>query len=85
MAKKAPQREIELEPPLGGVSENLAFEQQQPFTSPFMQNGRAYDPDEQKARVGQRPGTTKAYSTQVGGSHPIISMCSITTSYIKPE
>jgi len=85
MAKKASQREIELEPPLGGLNESLAFEQQAPFTTPVMMNMRAYDPDEQKARMGQRPGTTRAYSTQIGGDFPIVALCSINSTYIQPE
>lgn len=86
MAKtRVKQREIELEPPLAGVSENLAFEQQPPFTTPVLMNMRAYDPDEQKARMGARPGTVKAYSTRIGGDFPIVKMCAITTTYIVPE
>lgn len=82
---KLEQRAIELEPPLGGISENMAFEQKPPFTSPVMMNMRAYDPDEQRARMGQRPGTALAYSTQVGGAYPIIKMCSITNTFVTPE
>ncbi|MBE3088317.1 MAG: hypothetical protein IMZ61_13870 [Planctomycetes bacterium] len=82
---KLEQRSLELEPPLGGISENMAFEQKPPFTSPVMMNMRAYDPDEQRARMGQRPGTAKAYSTQVGGAYPIIKMTSITCTFVTPE
>lgn len=82
---KPRQREIELEPPLGGLNEGLAFEQQAPFTSPVLMNMRTFDPDEEKARMGQRPGTSKAFSTQVGGEYPVTGLCSIVTSYIKPE
>jgi len=77
-------REIELLPPLAGVSENLAFEKQAPFTSPDSQNMRNYDPDQDRARRGQRPGTAKAFTTQVGGSYPVRQMTSVTTTYIIP-
>ena len=78
-------REIELLPPLAGLSENLAFEKQAPFTTPDSQNMRNYDTDQERARRGQRPGTAKAFTTQVGGAYPIRAMCQITTTYIIPE
>ena len=78
-------REIELEPPLAGISENLAFEQKAPFTTPVMMNMRAYDPDEERARMGQRPGNEKAYTTQIGGDYPVVKMTSINHTFIIPE
>ena len=77
-------REIELLPPLGGVSESLSFEKQPPFTSPDSQNMRDWDADQDRARRGQRPGTTKAFSTQVGGAYPIRQAAVIATTYIIP-
>ena len=86
MAKenKILQRTIELEPPLAGMSENMAFEQKPPFTSPVMMNMRPYDPDEQRARLGQRPGTAKAYDTQIGGAYGVSKIRSITNTFITP-
>lgn len=78
------QRDLELEPPLAGVSENMAFEQKPPFTTPVMNNMRAYDPDEVRARMGQRPGTVKAYTTQIGGDFAIQKISSITSTFITP-
>jgi hypothetical protein len=78
------QRAVELEPPLAGISENMAFEQKPPFTTPVMNNMRAYDPDEVRARLGQRAGTVKAYTTQIGGDFPIVKIRSITTTFITP-
>jgi len=49
---KLQSRAIELEPPLAGLSENLAFEQKPPFTAPVCMNMRPYDPDEERARMG---------------------------------
>jgi hypothetical protein len=85
MAKTGRSREIELEPPLAGLSENLGFEQKPPFTTPVLMNMRAYDPDEQRARMGQRPGNTKAYSTQVGGAYPVVKMRAIVSTFVVPE
>ena len=79
------ERAMEIEPPLAGISENMAFEQKPPFTSPVMMNMRPYDPDEVRARLGQRPGTVKAYTTQVGGDYPIIAMNAIVTTFVPPE
>lgn len=86
MAKKPKllQRDLELEPPLAGISENLSFEQKPPFTTPVCNNMRAYDPDEVRARTGQRAGTVKAYSTQIGGDFPVIKIRSITNTFITP-
>ena len=77
-------RALELEPPLAGVSENMAFEQKPPFTTPVMNNCRAYDPDKVRARVGQRDGTVKAYTTQIGGDYPVSKIRSITSTFITP-
>jgi len=85
MADRVAQREIELEPPLAGLSENLGFEQKPPFTAPVLMNMRAYDPDEQRARMGARPGNTKAYSTQIGGDFPICKMRAIVSTFVIPE
>ena len=82
---KANDRAIELEPPLAGMSENMAFEQKPPFTTPVMMNMRAYDPDEFRARMGQRPGTVLAYDTQIGGAYAVAKMVAITSTFIPPE
>jgi len=85
MAKQRLERALELEPPLAGISENLSFEQKPPFTSPVILNMRAYDPDQQRARMGQRPGTVKAYTTQIGGDFAIQKIRSITSTFVTPE
>ncbi len=85
MAKHAKSREIELEPPLAGISENLGFEQKPPFTTPVEMNMRGYDPDEQRARKGQRAGNIKAYATQIGGDFAIAKMRAITNTFVQPE
>ena len=82
MAKK---RKIELQPPLGGLSENFAFEVKPPYTSPSLCNVRPYDPDRTRARIGQRPAVVKAYDQQVSGNSPVVALAQITTTYIPPE
>ena len=82
---KQQERALELEPPLAGMSENMAFEQKPPFTSPVVMNMRAYDPDEFRARMGQRAGTALAYSTQIGGDYAVAKICAVTSSFIPPE
>jgi hypothetical protein len=57
-------------------------------TAFLLRNVRPFDVTEEKIRGGQRPGTTKAYSTQVGldgdTTHPILAMASVTSTYIIP-
>jgi len=89
MAKKkqiVKDRAIELEPPLAGISENLSFEQKPPFTAPVIMNMRPYDPDEERARMGQRPGTVLAYITRIGGGDfAVEKMKAIENTFIPPE
>ena len=84
-AQRQQARAIELEPPLAGMSENMAFEQKPPFTSPVMMNMRAYDPDKFRARMGARAGTVLAYSTQIGGDYAVAKMVAINSTFIPPE
>lgn len=68
-----------------GLHEGLSTEKQPPTTSPFLKNVRPVDIEEERTRGGQRPGLVKAYSTQVGGAHPVLLMVSIASTYIEPE
>jgi len=70
--------------PIKGLHTGLAAEDQPPTTSPRLQNVRAFDVDDERIRGGQRGGLEKAYTTQVGGEHPILGMVTITTTYIPP-
>ena len=70
--------------PIKGYSRLGSYEQQLPLTSPLMLNCRIKDVAENKVRGGQRPALIKAYTTQVGGSYPIIKMAAITTISIEP-
>ena len=75
---------MELPFPFAGLHEGLAAEKQPPATSAQLQNVRPYDVEESRARGGQRPGFTKAYTTRVGGDYPVLVIGAITTTYISP-
>jgi len=75
---------MEIPFPLSGLHEGLAAERQPPTTSPQLQNVRPYDIEEGRARGGQRPALTKAYTTQIGGEYPVLVIGVITTTYIEP-
>jgi hypothetical protein len=65
--------------PLGGYSEGMSPDKQQPMTTAYCSNIRARDTLERKIRIGQRPGLKKAYSVQIGGAaSPIVALLSIT-------
>lgn len=52
--------------PFRGKNTNYATGTQEPFTSPVLNNVRAYDVLENRARGGQRPGLQKQYSALMG-------------------
>lgn len=69
--------------PIDGLNEGVAMTDQPPTTSPALQNVRPYDIEER--RGGQRRGLEKAYTTQVGGDHPVIGIITVATTYIEPS
>ena len=71
--------------PLEGLAEGVAAQDQPVSTSFSLQNVRPFDVDAERIRGGQRPGTVKAYDTQIVGDNPVIQMTSIVTTYIQPE
>jgi hypothetical protein len=72
--------------PVDGLVEGLPSVEQPPRTSFLLRNVRPFDVSKEKIRGGQRPGTVKAFTTQISGaSHPVLYMTSITTTYITPE
>ena len=75
---------MELSFPMAGLHEGLAAEKQPATTSPYLKNVRPYDVEEERARGGQRPGLVKAYTTQIGGEHPVVYLGTIATTYIEP-
>jgi hypothetical protein len=40
--------------------------------------------DEERMTGGQRPGLSKAFSTQVGGDYAVTNIVQVTTTYIQP-
>jgi hypothetical protein len=67
---------------MAGLHEGLAADKQPPMTTPYAKNVRPFDVEEERARGGQRPGFVKAYTTQIGGEHPVIAMGVIATTFI---
>jgi len=62
--------------PSGGVARRLAYQQQQPYTCQDAANVWPFDPLEGRERGGSRPGTSKAFATDLGG--PIQGLGSVT-------
>lgn len=86
MANENPNEQIVvLTFPVKGYQSSTSFVDQPSLTTSLMKNCRLRDIVEQRARGGQRPGMEKAYSTQIGGEHPIIEMVQVTVTYITPE
>lgn len=76
--------DIEIQFPFRGLHQGLAAEKQPPMTTPHAKNIRAFDVEEEKSRGGQRPGLVKAYTTQIGGAHPVLKIVTIAVTYIEP-
>ena len=73
---------MELPFPFAGLHEGLAAAKQPAMTTAYAKNVRPFDVEEERARGGQRPGFIKAYTTQVGGEHPVIAIGTIATTFI---
>ena len=67
-----------------GLVEGIPAQDQQVGTSFRLQNVRPFDITSERIRIGQRPGTSLAYTTRIVGDFPVIAMISITTTYITP-
>jgi len=76
---------VELRFSIHGLHEGVAAEDQPQLTSFSLRNVRPFDVEAERIRGGQRPGFVKAFSTRVGGDHPVIAMCQVNTTYIVPE
>lgn len=85
MAKQNKPKSYKLLFPVKGLHSGFAYGEQPPLTTPRLKNVRPFDVDEGRGRGGQRPGLVKAFSTQVGGNHPVIAMAQVVTTYIEPE
>ena len=71
--------------PVEGLVEGVASQDQAVRTSFSLQNVRPFDVSDERIRGGKRPGSVKAYTTQIVGDYPVIKMDSIVTTYITPE
>jgi hypothetical protein len=76
---------MKLDFPILGLHQGLPAADQPLQTSPLINNCRPTDVTEDRIRGGQRPGLKKAYDTQIGGTHPVIAMVQIDTTYITPS
>ncbi len=63
--------------PIKGVDKGSATHQQEPDTSPDMNNMRAYDTLDNRKRGGQRPALDKwGAGTQIGAAEqPVVAIC----------
>jgi hypothetical protein len=76
---------MKLDFPVLGLHRGLASEQQAPGTTFEILNMKPEDTTSERLRGGQRGGLIKAYTTQVsGGARPVLSICSVVTTYIEP-
>jgi hypothetical protein len=71
--------------PISGLSAGSPAAEQPLTTSFSLQNVRAFDVTDERLRGGQRDGTSLAYTTQIAGAFPVISIDAIVTTYIQPE
>jgi hypothetical protein len=77
---------LKIQAPIYGLHRGLPANEPPEGTSFDIMNCRPFDTTSERIRLGQRPGTTKAYTTQVSGaSHPVLYMDSIVTTYIEPS
>ena len=66
--------------PYRGYHKGLGAEKQPANTTPYIQNMRVIDQQDNRFRGGQRPGLQKAYDDLIGGgSVPIVWIGAITT------
>jgi len=75
---------MEVRFPLKGLHTGVGHQDQPPLTSFSLLNVMPLNVDEERMTGGQRPGLTKAFSTQVAGAYPILQMAQIVTTYIEP-
>jgi len=73
----AEEDEFELQMPLGGVSDDLAFSRQDLGTTREAFNARGQDPKTGRERISQRSGLSLANTGQLDGSNRILEMASV--------
>ena len=74
--------------PIQGLHEGLPSAEQPIRTSFLLRNVRPFSLMNERQTISQRPGTTKAYSTQCSfddpTTHPIIAMAQVVSTFIPP-
>lgn len=66
--------------PHRGYNKGLGAEVQPEHTTPWIQNMRVIDVQDNRFRGGQRPGLSKAYDQQISGViMPVVELIQITT------
>src|SRR5690349_6184536 len=73
-----PKRLINLQFPLGGLDRRYSYRGQPPFTTPDALNVRPKATQDRRTKGGSRPGTGKAYYTQLGSGNPIRMLADVT-------
>jgi hypothetical protein len=72
--------------PIQGLNEGLPSSTQPDRTAFLLRNCRAFSVENERLTGGQRPGTTKQYSTQCGldgaTAHPILFCAQVTSTFI---
>lgn len=63
-----PGQPVDIGDPLGGLDRQLAFQNQKPYTTPDCLNMRPRDVLQRRARLGSRPGLSKAFLQQLSGT-----------------
>ena len=82
MAKEKSEGVLELTFPAQGLSENLAYKDQPPLTTPIMANMRLRSVFENRAGGGQREGMVKAFTTQIAVDKPVLKIVVVTNTFL---
>jgi hypothetical protein len=69
--------ELSIPLPYKGINYNQAASAQPLMTSAHLTNVRPYDTLDKRVRMGQRPGLTRKYATNLGAK--IVALCTVTT------
>lgn len=73
-------RPVEVTFPVGGLVRNTAFQRQAPYTTNDCSNVRPRDVANDRGRGGSRPGTGKAYTTQLGSGAAVRMLQQVTVA-----
>lgn len=74
--------EVDLAVPILGLDETRAYTRQRSGTTPMAQNVRSFEPETDRARMGQRPGLEKMVNSRMVGAYPIQEMAMLATNNV---